>query len=220
MRGCGISRRAAIGLALSAGVASCAPETPAASRGSAGAHLVLVTSNGWHSGIVLARAQVPLAVIPEVAAFPDASHIEFGWGDAEYYPAPRPTLGLALRAAFPGPALMHVSGLPGHPAQVFPASTVLRLRLDDTQMPRLVAALAASFERAASFDRAGEVRVGTAGIYAFSRFFPATGRFHVFNTCNTWTARILAEAGLPVVPDGVQTADELMRRLRPLAVAE
>ena len=51
------------------------------------------------SGIVIARATLPTGAVPEAADFPDAPYLEFGWGDAEYYPAPRPTLGMALRAA-------------------------------------------------------------------------------------------------------------------------
>ncbi|MBL9098934.1 MAG: DUF2459 domain-containing protein, partial [Alphaproteobacteria bacterium] len=80
------------------------------------------------------------------------------------------------------------------------------LTLDADQFARLVDHLHASF------DRSGD-RVAGPGIYAFSRFYPATGEFHLFNTCNTWTARALAAAGLEVDPSGVQTARELMRQL-------
>jgi hypothetical protein len=30
------------------------------------------------------------------------------------------------------------------------------------------------------------------------RFYTATGRYHCFNTCNQWTGRGLARAGVPV----------------------
>jgi hypothetical protein len=36
------------------------------------AQRIWVVSNGWHSGIVLARADVPESVIPEIADFPQA----------------------------------------------------------------------------------------------------------------------------------------------------
>lgn len=193
-----------------------APPTPANAE-TPPPHRVLVTTNGWHSGIVLARADLPPEILPERADFPDAAFIEFGWGDAEYYPAPRPSLGMAFAAAFPGPALMHVSGLPSHPAQVFPTVAVLTLPLRPEQMQPLVAAIAASFARAGA---ARAQPTASPGLYAFSRFYPATGRFHAFNTCNTWTARILASAGLAISPDGVQSADDLLARLRPLTQAD
>lgn len=174
---------------------------------------IFVTSNGWHSGIVIARSDVPLAAIPEAADFPEAAYFEFGWGDAEYYPAPRPTFGLALRAALPGPAVIHMSGLPDHPAEVFPTATVLAVPLPDGGLERLIAYLAASFDRAGAERATPSAR----GLYGFSQFYPATGKFHVFNTCNTWTASALAAAGLDVEADGVQTADDLVRRVRPIA---
>jgi len=203
----GIARRAVVGLLLAGGIH--------ANPATAGKHRIIVTSNGWHSGIVVPRTLVPLAAIPEAADFPTAAHIEFGWGDAEYYPTPRATLGLALLAAFPGPAVMHVSGLPDHPARVFPTVSLLTLALDDAQLQRLIAALAASFDRAGA---ARAMPTTAAGLYPFSRFYPATGRFHAFNTCNTWTAQTLAAAGLPISAGGVQSADDLTSRLRPLAV--
>ncbi len=182
-------------------------------RALAAAATVLVTSNGWHSGVVVRRAAIAETGIPEVADFPAASWLEFGWGDAEYYPNPRATAGLALFAAFPGPAVLHVSGLAAHPAQVFPSVEVFTLALLPDQHDRLVAALAASFARAGA-PRAAPLP--TPGLYPFSRFYPATGRFHAFNTCNTWTAGILAAAGLSISASGVQTASDLTDRVRAL----
>lgn len=170
---------------------------------------VLVTSNGWHSGIVLARADVPATAIPESADFPEARYLEFGWGDAVYYPAPRPHLGLALGAVFPGPAVVHLVGLPDHPGHVFPGARVVRLTLPPSSFERLIAHLAATFERGGD----PRARPSADGLYPFSRFYPATGRFHAFNTCNTWTARALQAAGLAIEPEGVQSAGELMARL-------
>ena len=185
-----------------------------ARRAGAAFATVLVTSNGWHSGIVVRRAAIAATSIPEVADFPAASWLEFGWGDAEYYPNPRATAGLALFAAFPGPAVLHVSGLAAHPTQIFPSVEVFTLAILPDQHDRLVAALAASFARAGA-PRAAPLP--TPGLYPFSRFYPATGRFHAFNTCNTWAAGILAAAGLSISASGIQTASDLTARLRPLA---
>ena len=55
------------------------------------------------------------------------------------------------------------------------------------------------------------------GLYADSWFYPARGLFHLFNTCNTWTARMLSAAGVGASLSGVNTADDLMGRLRDLA---
>jgi hypothetical protein len=93
---------------------------------------------------------------------------------------------------------------------VFPAAQLVPLSLSDEALARLLAHLAASF------DRRGATRAASqeAGLYSFSRFYKATGRFHLFNNCNTWTARALQAAGLAIEADGVLTVDDLMARLR------
>lgn len=200
-------RRAVLGALLLA---------PAFALAREAAHRIWVASNGWHSGIVLARADVPESVIPEIADFPHARFFEFGWGDAEFYPAREAGAWLALRAAFPGPAVMHVAGLPDHPARLWPQVTILPFAVDTQGLRRLLVFLRHSFDRAG----AGRAEVTARGIYPFSLFYPATGRFHLFNTCNTWTAQALTAMGLGASLGGVNTAEDLISRIRPFAMAE
>ena len=180
------------------------------------AHRIWVVSNGWHSGIVLARPDVPESVIPEIADFPQARFLEFGWGDAEFYPAREAGAWLALRAAFPGPAVMHVAGLPDHPARIWPQVTILPFAMNAEALSRLLVFLRNSFDRAG----AGRAAASARGIYPFSLFYPATGRFHLFNNCNTWTAQALNAMGLGASLGGVNTADDLISRIRPFAMPE
>ena len=200
-------RRAVLGALLLA---------PAFALAREAAQRIWVASNGWHSGIVLARADVPESVIPEIADFPHARFFEFGWGDAEFYPAREAGAWLALRAAFPGPAVMHVAGLPDHPARLWPQVTILPFAVDTQGLRRLLVFLRHSFDRAG----AGRAEVTARGIYPFSLFYPATGRFHLFNNCNTWTAQALTAMGLGTSLGGVNTAEELISRIRPFAMPE
>ena len=200
-------RRAVLGALLLA---------PAFALAREAAQRIWVASNGWHSGIVLARADVPESVIPEIADFPQARFFEFGWGDAEFYPAREAGAWLALRAAFPGPAVMHVAGLPDHPARIWPNVTILPFAVDADALRRLLDFLRHSFDRAG----AGRAVVTARGVYPFSLFYPATGRFHVFNNCNTWTAQALTATGLGASLGGVNTAEDLVSRIRPFAIAE
>ncbi|MFN8981267.1 MAG: DUF2459 domain-containing protein [Alphaproteobacteria bacterium] len=202
-----IRRRAALGALLFA---------PSLALAAGAAGRVWVVSNGWHSGIVLARADVPESVIPEIADFPHARFFEFGWGDAEFYPAREAGAWLALRAAFPGPAVMHVAGLSDHPARIWPNVTILPFAVDADGLRRLLDFLRQSFDRAG----AGRAEVRARGIYPFSLFYPATGRFHLFNNCNSWTAQALTAKGLGASLGGVNTAEDLISRIRPFAMAE
>ena len=176
-------------------------------------HTVAVISNDWHTGIVIPRASLPPQRVPEAADFPSALFLQFGWGDREYYPSPRPSLGTTLAAALvPTSAVMHLAGLAAPPEDVYPDSEVLAVRLTAAGLDRLLAEIDSSFERGGSIRAEAVAR----GLYRGSRFYPARGRFHLFNTCNTWAARMLAAAGLDVSASGVMTAEHLMSRLRHL----
>ena len=192
------------------------PAPPAAPLGQTdpGAKTVIfVTSNGWHSGIVVAKADLPPDRLPETADFPEARFLEFGWGDAVYYPAKQPTFGMSLQAALvPTPAVVHVAGLWGEPARSFPKAEVVLLTIDDENFRRLVDFVDASFERSG----AARAAATGPGLYATSRFYPAKGSFHLFNTCNTWTARALAAAGFDVSASGTSRAEALMQQVRAL----
>ena len=173
--------------------------------------LVHVTSNGWHTAIVLpANALAAAGGIPEAADFAGAAFLEFGWGDRVYYPAEQKTLGMTLSAALaPTPAVMHVAGRPAAPGGGTEYESV-PVFLTEEGFRRLAAALSAEFERPAG----GRAEPISRGLYAHSRFYRAHGDFHLFNTCNTWTARMLETGGVALSPSGIVTAGKLMARLR------
>lgn len=170
---------------------------------------VFVSSNGWHTDITIARSDIPVGRIPESADFHAATFLQFGWGDADYYTEPKPGMFTTLGAAFPGPAVVHVAGLSRRPSETFAGIEEVAVTLDSATFERLVDYLHDSFARG------GEARISSTvpGVYSFSRFYPATGEFHLFNTCNTWTARGLAAAGLDISVSGVKEAGDVMRQL-------
>lgn len=197
-------------LAACSGRSAVAPGPP---PGTNATQTVFVTSNGWHSSIVLARSLLPADRIPEIADFPEARFLEFGWGDAEYYPAERATIGMTLRAALvPTPAVLHVAGMGVSPERRYPKAEVIALSLDAVSLGGLVDFIAGSFERGTG-TRADAIGPG---LYPTSRFYPATGRFHLGNTCNTWTANALKHGGFAVSGTGTTRAEDLMVQVRRL----
>ncbi len=187
------------------------PPSPATVADAPGAdHIVHVVRRGWHAGLIVERAALLRAGLPaEAADFPAAAFLEFGWGDRRYYMAPDPTPGMALRAALtPTRAALHVEPRAHPPAGATPDT--LAVPLSDADFARLAHALSETFER-----RPGETATPLApGQRPGARFYAATGRFHLLNTCNTWIARTLAAAGVAIDPSGTATAGDLMRRLR------
>jgi len=177
-----------------------------------GRQIVQVVSNGWHTAIIVPRAEVAaVGLLPETADFPDAAFLEFGWGDRAYFQATEVTIGLTLRAALTAtPAVMHVTGHQLAPEPMHPELEVVRVGLSDDEFRLLVRAVADTFDR----PPAGRAQPVSTGLDPNSRFYKARGTFHLFNTCNTWTARTLRAAGMELAPAGISTAEDLMRHIR------
>jgi hypothetical protein len=95
---------------------------------------VYLTAHGWHVGIVVEAHRI-LPHLPPSPHYPDGLWLEFGWGDADYYPHPDPGLGVLLKAALlPTGAVMHIVGF-DHPApQRFPQSHTVPLQLSISGM--------------------------------------------------------------------------------------
>jgi len=178
-------------------------------------HTVSVVSNGWHTAIVVPRpALAATDLLPETEDFPDVAFLEFGWGDRVYYPAKDPTLGMALGAALtPTPAVLHMAGRDRAPVPGDGSPEVVLVALTQDGFEHMVRAIAGEFKRPAG----GRAEAISAGLYRNSKFYDAEGSFHLFNTCNTWTARMLRAGGVKLSPSGVVTADDLMARLRATA---
>ncbi len=184
-------------------------------------HAVSVVRNGEHTAIVISRAEVTATgLLPEADDFPAAAFLEFGWGDRVYYPTPEPTLGMTLDAAlWPTPAVMHLAGRSSAPELTYAeveAADVEVLAMTQGGLRRMVRAIADEFVRPEG-GRAGPI---SRNLVSGGYFYDAHGSFHLFNTCNTWTARMLRAGGVNLSPTGVVTAEDLMTRLRAALAAD
>jgi uncharacterized protein (TIGR02117 family) len=173
--------------------------------------ILYVVSHGWHTGIVLHRRDIDTARWPEAADFPQADYLEVGWGDRDYYRATDPGLWLAIKAAlWPAPGVLHVVGFRGSVAAFFPMSEIVPVAVTEPGLERLSALISASYER----DAHGHpVPLGPA-LYGQGRFYASRENFHLFRTCNVWTAQALSVAGVEVSPVQSLTASGLLTQLR------
>jgi uncharacterized protein (TIGR02117 family) len=139
-------------------------------------------------------------------------YLELGWGDREYYVRERPGIWLSLRALFwPTDSAIHLVGVPGAIEREFPTSEIVELSVSEAGFQRMVEFVAASHAR----NAAGDWIVLAPGQRPNrSRFYASERRFHLFETCNTWVARALHEAGLPINASAAITAGSLMRQVR------
>lgn len=155
--------------------------------------MIWVVSNGWHSGLVLpARTRHA-----DWTGLVHASHLGdparagrylwFGWGERDFY-LKTPTWAevsprTVARAAIGSPdTLMHVDHLEVPPESGRP------VRLSPREYRRLVRGVRGSFAPGAPI----------AGYGPADAFYPARGRYDLVRTCNWWTGRMLAAAGVRV----------------------
>jgi uncharacterized protein (TIGR02117 family) len=144
-----------------------------------------VVSHGWHSGVVVERADL-VKRLPGLA-LGEASHVEIGWGEERFYQARETTLGMALRAVLQSNAsVLQVVPFAGSPRGYFAASEVAEVRTDEAGYAAAVDFIAATFR--APLERLGP------SLYGNGSFYRAEGSFHLFNTCNTWVRDVLEKA--------------------------
>jgi len=88
-------------------------------------------------------------------------------------------------------------------------ASITELRLSATAYDALVDYIDETFKREKSLGRAP----ATPGLFPDSRFYPASRKFSLLRTCNTWVAEALEQAGLPISSGHVITAGNLHSQL-------
>ncbi|RZL63613.1 MAG: TIGR02117 family protein [Variovorax sp.] len=165
----------------------------------AGAVEAYVSSNGVHTDLVLpirtpAMDWTALFAPTDARAAPaDAEFIAIGWGDRNFY-LHTPTwadltLPRAVSALVGGnPSLLHVTWLRRSDL----ASNTFRMPLSRAQYARLIEEVRMTV--------AGDRATAVAGAHydVNDAFYEAKGSYHAFETCNTWTGRVMRRAGVPV----------------------
>lgn len=170
-----------------------------------------VIGHGWHTGVVVSGAALNRAVPQLRARFGEPAYYEVGWGDAAFYQSEDVSVGLALQALFLSQgAVLHVVAVPAPPRDYFKKEKIVATCIGEQEEAALIEHIAASFERSSN----GDLLPGERGNYGDGQFYRATGHYSLANTCNTWTARSLNEAGLPISPYFKQTAAPVLRNLR------
>jgi len=146
-----------------------------------------VVGHGWHSGIVVERADLVSRVPALAADIGREGYVEVGWGEERFYQAPDATLAMGLRAVLQRNAsVLHVVPFTGPPRGYFAQSEVIEVRTDEPGYSAALDFIAATFKP--GIERLGPSRYGQGG------FYRAEGSFHLFNTCNSWVAGVLEKA--------------------------
>lgn len=170
-----------------------------------------VLISGWHSGIVLPRAELgPLA--PLLARGSHARYVSFGWGNRRFYMAAHPGSGDALAALFPSASVLFVQSV-SSPGQLLDQQARLHWLCADREA---LWRLDRYIEQALARPGGRLIDLGP-GPFPGSAFYASPRHYSLAHTCNTWTVAALEFAGLPVRAGGVILAAQANARLRVLA---
>jgi uncharacterized protein (TIGR02117 family) len=176
---------------------------------------VYVVDRGWHTDIALPADEVagPLGSLER--AFPDARFLVFGFGARRYYMAEHAGPGDLLAALLPDDGVILVTALHAPPTEALAAGSVVTLHVTPNGLGRITMRLEAAFARTPD---GSPVRLAE-GPDPDSAFYASTEAYDALHTCNTWTATLLREAGLPVDPH-VLFAGQVMRQARAIAARQ
>jgi uncharacterized protein (TIGR02117 family) len=172
---------------------------------------IYVVVHGWHTGIVLSREDLGRNFLFLDDYLRPGRYYELGWGEAEFYQAEKVTPGIFLKAVFwSNPSVMHVVSVPTSPEKYFSGSDIVELNVSQLGLERMKDRLYASF----MLDAANHAYPLKKGVNDESRFFKAEGKYVITHTCNSWTADLLKQAGVPMGTLPTLRAASLIREAR------
>jgi uncharacterized protein (TIGR02117 family) len=202
-------------VALLAGwLAGCAA-TPVAGPVPHGEATIYVVGRGWHTDIGLPVDEVtgPLASLER--DFPGVRFMVFGFGERAYYMERKEGSGEMLAALLPSKSAILMTALNAPPTEAFEDHEVVALHLPRDAVARIAARLWDGLEKHAD---GLPVRLAD-GPYVGSMFYASTETYDGFHTCNTWTALVLRDAGLPMNTH-VLFASQVMQQVSRIAAIQ
>jgi uncharacterized protein (TIGR02117 family) len=159
----------------------------------------------WHTAIVISREDIDSLILPEVTLFNKFSIIDFGWGDEEFYQYDGFDAGLAYKALFYGtPSTLRVEGIGISKEAYFNVSEiVIKIVITPKQLDEILKFISNTVYR----DSNGNPVVLSEHGLGRIKFLKANGDYHLFNTCNTWLANGLKQAGVNITDDIILTEE-------------
>ncbi len=178
----------ALTLAACSSIPTQAPSQPVAAT-------ITVVKRGWHTDICVRSTDAGPWLMALAQGYDGTRFLCFGYGERQYVVNRHHDPLTMLRALLPSQGALLLTMLSAPPAAAFsPPDQVLNLGISRAGLSGLQAYL----RRSVQTDEHGTpIPLGT-GPYLGSVFFAATGTYDLIHTCNTWTARALHAAGLPV----------------------
>ncbi len=200
--------RYALLAAILLGAAACAGPVQSLYPPPAGqkARTVYVINHGaLHTGLAVKRSDISRGAWPANRDYAGSKYLEVGWGDDDGYRKPL-TTGIALKAlAGSKQTVLLADGFNTLSAKLEnPKFSIIEVDLSAGGFARLCRHI----EQTYALDEAGRpIRLGKG-------WYRARGTYCAFNTCNTWVASGLRQAGCPITPAYCLTPGPLLHQVR------
>jgi hypothetical protein len=176
---------------------------------------IYVVGRDWQTDIGLPMEETvgPLASLR--GDFPGVRYMVFGFGERHYYMAHDAGSGEVLAALFPSKSAILVTALRVAPTDAFANHTVVTQHLPGSGADRIAARLWDDLEESAY----GSATRLADGPYVGSAFYASPEIYDAFHTCNTWTALVLRQGGLPMNTH-VLFADQVIQQVARIAAMQ
>ena len=158
---------------------------------------IYVAIDGGHSGIILANSTMPDDLRRLTSRFNAFRYIEFGWGDEDFYRAPEVNVFIALKAAlWPTASVLHLIGINETLEEYAAGPDIYRIELSRDGFFALCNFITATFSQD---EKGNSIALGLdPDFIRQALFYQARPKFFLPGTCNTWTAKALKTAGMPI----------------------
>jgi len=170
---------------------------------------VYVIDHGIHTALVVETEDIVDRLGLQDSFYSRFRFVEIGRGDAGFYQEEEPQFSTTLKALFfSTPAVLHLRAYNRPPNKRYPLSHTLEIRLSKLALEKLMDVIASSF--VFNSQKAVELAKGSG---EYSRFYQARGSYHMFYTCNNWTAEMLQQADYPIGHRWAFFAGSVMRQI-------
>lgn len=168
---------------------------------SAGTEIYFIKQR-WHTAIVFNTYDIDSNIFPLVKQFENFTMIDIGWGDEEFYQYPDFDWELAFKALFyPTSSTLRIEGISISKELYFDLSEiVVKLSVTDEHIHKILKFIDDALFRDENGEKILSSKAGGQII-----FYAAKGKYHLFNTCNTWLAKCLNDAGIKINTDIILT---------------
>ena len=174
-------------------------------------YTIHIVNHGWHTGIIVKRSQVKPYLTALKNEFLNDHYLEIGWGDANFYQSGGNNYSHGLTALlWPTDSVLHIVGFSETPVEKFLFSELVELKISEKGFQNLLKFINSSFFLAA----ASTSERLSLGLYGKSWFFKSKLSYHMFNTCNHWTAEAIRETGFPISTFYTITAGNVIYQLK------